>query len=136
MPFDPVRIQALEQAVSAARQARSVAPAAQIPAAQAALERALGALSDAWTAYHAEVLVTADQLLATAKTTEVLGLFPVSLEAKLEPEQHRLRLRVWPEPVTQSTHDPALSPAEKQAGQRFWITDATATTDAAHLAAW
>src|SRR6478736_33174 len=116
MAFDPARFQALEQAVTAARQARAAAPAAQIPAAQAALELALATLSDAWNAYHAEVLVTADQLLATAKTTEVLGLFPVGLEAKLEPEQHRLRLRIWPEPLTQSTHDPALTPAEQEAG--------------------
>ena len=42
MAFDPARFLALEQAVSAARQARAAAPAAQIPAAQAALDGALG----------------------------------------------------------------------------------------------
>ena len=136
MAFDLARIQALEQAVAVARQALATAPPPQIPVAQAALDRALAVLAAAWNAYQAEVLVTADQLLATAKTTEILGLFPVALEAKLEPAQHRLRLRVWPEPITQSSHDPALTPAEQDAGQRFWIVDAAATTDAAHLAAW
>ncbi|MFI6272795.1 hypothetical protein [Micromonospora zamorensis] len=136
MAFDLARIQSLEQAVAAARQALAAAPPPQVPAAEASLDRALAALSAAWNAYQAEVLVTADQLLATAKTTEVLGLFPVALEAKLEPAQHRLRLRVWPEPITQSSHDPALTPAEEDAGRRFWNADAAATTDAAHLAAW
>lgn len=136
MAFDLVHIQALEQAVAVAQQARATAPPSQILAAQAVLDRALAVLSEAWDAYHAEVLAAADQLLATAKTTEILGLFPVALEAKLEPAQHRLRLRVWPDPVTQSSHDPALTPAEQDVGRRFWSADAAATTDAAHLAAW
>lgn len=136
MAFDLPRIQALEQAVTAARQARAAATPPQIPAAQAALDQALSALSAAWNTYHAEVLGTADQLLATAKTSEVLGLFPVSLEAKLEPAQHRLRLRVWPDPITQSNHDPSLTSAEQAAGQRFWTADAAATTEPDHLAVW
>lgn len=136
MAFDLDRIQALEQAVAVAQQALAAAAPAQVPAAQAALDQAAAALSAAWNAYHAEVLVTADQLLATAKTTEPLGLFPVALEAKLEPAQHRLRLRVWPDPIVRASHDPALTPAEQDAGQRFWIADASAATDADHLAAW
>src|SRR3954451_24699258 len=136
MAFDLARIQALEQAVTVARQALAVAAPVQVPAAQAALDQAVAALSAAWNAYHAEVLATADQLLATAKTTEPLGLFPVALEAKLEPAQHRVRLRFWPDPIVRASHDPALTTAEQDAGQRFWITDAVAATEADHLAAW
>src|SRR5215831_15479320 len=136
MPFDLAHFQALEQAVASAQQALAAAPPAQKPAAQAALDAARAALASAWASYSSEVLTTADQLLATAKTSDVLGLFPVALEAKLEPAQHRLRLRVWPEPIVQSTHDAALTTAEQAAGQRYWIADAAATTDADHLAAW
>ena len=136
MALDLAHIQALEQAVSTARATVAAATPAQLPAAKAALDAALAALAAAWDAYHAEVLVSADQLMATARTTDVLALFPVALEARFEPAQHRLRVRVWPDTIAQSSHDPALTVAEQAAGQRFWTADAAATTDADHLAAW
>src|SRR5262245_25332676 len=133
MAFDLAHIQALEQAVAAAQQALAVATPAQKPAAQAALDNARAALAAAWASYSSEQLAIADQLLAVAKSSDVLGLFPVALEAKLEPALHRLRLRVWPEPIVQSTHDPALTTTEQAAGQRYWIADAAAMNDADHL---
>src|SRR5215472_16784457 len=137
MAFDIGHIQALEQAITVAQQALAAAATPeQRAAAQAALDNARAALKAAWDTYYTEVLVTADQLLATAKTSDVLGLFPVALEAKLEPAHHRLRLRVWPEQIVQSTHDPALTTAEQAAGQRYRTAEAAAITDADHLAAW
>lgn len=137
MAFDlPPRIQALEQEVEAARAALQVAPPSQRPAAEAALAQAVAELAAAWNNYYAGVMVTADAAIAAAKTTDVLGLFPVAIEAKLEPALHRLRVRVWPEPIVQAVHDPALTTAEQAAGQRYWIADAAATTDASHLDAW
>jgi hypothetical protein len=133
MAFDLAHIQALEQAVQAALAALQ---AAQGQATQAAYDQAVAALDAAWASYYGEVLAAADKAIAAAKTGDVLGLFPVALEAKLEPAQHRLRVRVWPEPIVQSVHDPALTTVEQAAGQRYWIADAAATTDAGHLAAW
>ena len=66
----------------------------------------------------------------------MLGLFPVGLEAKLEPAAHRLRLRIWPEPLTRPTHDPALTEPEEAAGRRYWTATAAADTEAGRRAAW
>ena len=38
------------------------------------------------------------------------SLFPVTLEARLDPG--RLRIRVWPDAISTSTHDPRLTPRE------------------------
>lgn len=136
MAFDLAHIQALEQTIAAARQAVLDSPPSQRPAAEAMLAQAVAALAAAWRTYYASVMPGVDAAIAVARTTDVLGLFPVALEAKLEPELHRLRVRVWPEPIVQAAHDPALTTAEQAIGQRHWIADAAATTDAAHLQAW
>src|SRR5262245_29412256 len=120
MAFDLAHVLSLEQAVAAAAQALATAPNNLILAAQATLARAKKQLADAWNAYYAEVAITVDQAIGVAATSDVLGLFPVALEAKLEPAQHRLRVRVWPEPIVQSAHDAALTALEQAAGQRYW----------------
>src|SRR6267142_7020692 len=99
MAFDLAHIQSLEQAVAKAQQALDAAPPDQKAAAQQQLDVAKAALAAAWTAYYGGVLTVADQLLGRAHATDVVGLFPVALEAKLEPSQHRLRLRVWPDTI-------------------------------------
>ena len=45
------------------------------------------------------------------------GLFPVTLEARLDPG--RLRIRVWPDAISTSTHDPRLTPREAEAAQQY-----------------
>src|SRR6185436_16637029 len=136
MALDMAHIQELERAVDAALEAVRRAQPWNQEQLVMAYERAVDALDAAWAAYYNEVLITADAVIAAAKTSDVLGLFPVGLEAKLEPDLHRLRIRVWPEQIAQSSHDPALTAVEQAAGQRYWIADGAATTDAAHQAAW
>src|SRR5262245_9793312 len=72
-------------------------------------------------------LDTSDQLLGSIAGNQVLSLFPVSLEAKLEPG--RLRVRVWPDAISTSTHDPRLTEQELAATKRYWRAEATATDD-------
>ena len=137
MPFDAARMESLALAVTLA-QARvyaAITPAQRILAEQQ-LATARAEQSAAWTAYHNEVQTVADQLMGRARSTDVIGLFPVALEAKLEPAQRRLRLRVWPDMIAQAHHDPRLEVAEKEAGQRYWIAEAAATSDDARLEAW
>jgi hypothetical protein len=69
-------------------------------------------------------LETADSLLGFIRGNEVLGLFPVGMEARLEPG--RLRIRVWPDAISTATHDPRLTEAELAATKRYWRAVASA----------
>ncbi len=80
-------------------------------------------------------LDTGDRLLGTIAGNQVIGLFPVGVEAKLEAGK-RLRVRVWPDAVSTSTHDPRLTQSELDAGQRYWRAEGAAVTDADRRAAW
>src|SRR5690242_3945207 len=50
---------------------------------------------------------TTDALLGSVAGNQVLSLFPVGVEARLEPG--RLRVRIWPDAISTSTHDPRLT---------------------------
>jgi hypothetical protein len=58
----------------------------------------------------------------------------VTLEARLDPG--RLRIRVWPDAISTSTHDRRLTPREAEAAQQYWHAEATATGEAESRAAW
>lgn len=77
---------------------------------------------------------SSDQFLGSIAGTEVLGLFPVALEAKLEPG--RLRIRIWPDAISTSTHDPRFTTRELEATQRYWREQAAASNDEASRANW
>jgi len=79
-------------------------------------------------------LATGDQLLGSIDGRQVLSLFPVAIEARLEPG--RLRMRVWPDAISTSTHDPRLTEKELAAAKRYWREEAAATTDDASRDAW
>jgi hypothetical protein len=78
---------------------------------------------------------TGNALLGSIPGEQILSLFPVGVEAKFEPGR-RLRIRVWPDVISTSTHDPRLTDAEANAGRRYWKADAEATTDDGHREAW
>ena len=80
-----------------------------------------------------EVVVMSD-LLGAIPGSQVLGLFPVTLEARLDPG--RLRIRVWPDAISTSTHDPRLTTREHEAAQQYWRAEAAATNEADSRAAW
>ncbi len=74
--------------------------------------RALGSsprVSRSTTSGSPELLTfeTTDALLGSVAGNQVLSLFPVGVEARLEPG--RLRVRVWPDAISTSTHDPRLT---------------------------
>ncbi len=77
---------------------------------------------------------TGDQFLGSIAGTEVLGLFPVGVEARLEPG--RLRIRIWPDAISTSTHDPRLSETELDAGKRYWRAEVSAGSEEESRAAW
>src|SRR5688572_22709642 len=77
---------------------------------------------------------SADQFLGFIRGTEVLGLFPVGLEARLEPG--RLRIRVWPDAISTSTHDPRLTESELAAAKRYWRAEVAAAAEEDSRAAW
>ena len=81
-----------------------------------------------------EVVFTISDLLGAIPGSQVLGLFPVTLEARLDPG--RLRIRVWPDAISTSTHDPRLTPREHEAAQQYWRAEAAATSEADSRAAW
>jgi hypothetical protein len=129
MTIDLAQVQLLEQAVRLAEQRLASAPPPLRTAARLALARAEAALAAVWSANLAEQVTAADAVLAGTRSTDVLALLPAGLEAKLQPAQHRLRLRVWPETIARATHDPALTAAERDAGQRYWTTAGRSRTD-------
>ena len=72
-------------------------------------------------------------------------LFPVRLETKFDHSgnQPRLRVRIFPDEVNVSTHDPLLSQSERDAGAAYWAergTSCSAWRDgerrSAELGAW
>jgi hypothetical protein len=77
---------------------------------------------------------SSDQLLGTLAGNEVLGLFPVALEAKLEPR--RLRVRIWPDAISTPTHDPRFTERELEATKRYWRDEAAAANEEASRANW
>ncbi len=77
---------------------------------------------------------TTDALLGSVAGTQVLSLFPVGVEARLEPG--RLRVRVWPDAISTSTHDPRLTEQELAATKDYWRAEAVATGEDASRAAW
>ena len=81
-----------------------------------------------------EGVFTTSDLLGAIPGSHVLSLFPVTLEARLDPG--RLRIRVWPDAISTSTHDPRLTPPEAEAAQQYWRAEAVASNDAESRAAW
>jgi len=77
---------------------------------------------------------TMDALLGSVAGNQVLSLFPVGVEARLEPG--RLRVRVWPDAISTSTHDPRLTEQELAATKDYWRAEAAATGEDASRAAW
>src|ERR671910_2793603 len=69
-------------------------------------------------------LSAADQLLGAIPGHQVIGLFPVGLEGRLE--AGRLRVRVWPDAISTSTHDPRLLETELAATKAYWRAEAAA----------
>ncbi len=117
------------------------------PALAAALERANAQLATARVAVagarvdldrvrEAELagLATADQFLGNIPGGEVIGLFPVGIEARLEPG--RLRIRVWPDAISTATHDPRLDETELAAAKRYWRAVAVAGGEPQSASAW
>jgi hypothetical protein len=137
MAFPASRIQTLTENVLQARMARAIM---HNPAHWAALDRAVEAaqaeLDAAWADHHEQVLREADGLLGQVSSRDVLGLFPVALEAKLDPVQRKLRLRVWPDAIGQHRHDAALADYELEAGRRYWASMAAAADEEQRKAAF
>jgi hypothetical protein len=79
--------------------------------------------------------VSLDQLALSLRPDDVLALFPVTVEAKLEPGR-RLRVRFWPDTLATATHDPRLHPAEAEAGRRWLDAHAAAHSEDARQEAW
>ena len=77
---------------------------------------------------------TTDALLGSVAGNQVLSLFPVGVEARLEPG--RLRVRVWPDAISTSTHDPRLTEQELAATKEYWRAQAAATDEETSRAAW
>ena len=79
-------------------------------------------------------LQTTDALLGSVAGNQVLSLFPVGVEARLEPG--RLRVRVWPDAISTSTHDPRLTEPELAATKEYWRAEASSTGEDSSRAAW
>jgi hypothetical protein len=159
MPIDPIRLQPFIDGVSAAgttydRALRERAEAERLLAlnprstqAQARLRAATRAVAqarldldqarrtlDIERLRDLELVATSGDLLGSIPGTQVLGLFPITLEARLEPG--RLRVRVWPDAISTSTHDTRLAPKERDAAQQYWRAEAGAAGEADSRAAW
>lgn len=159
MPVDPIRLQPFFDRLNTAGtsydgalRARAVAARAltlnpgsaqaraQLRAATQALAEARSALEEARRTLDLERLrdlqgvFTTSDLLGAIPGSRVLSLFPVTLEARLDPG--RLRVRVWPDAISTSTHDPRLLPREAEAAQQYWRAEAAAATDEESRAAW
>lgn len=159
MPVDPIRLQPFFDRVSTATatydgalRAHAVATRALAlnptsPQARARLRTAAQAVAEARTALETarrtldlerlrdlEGVFTTSDLLDAIPGSHVLSLFPVTLEARLDPG--RLRIRVWPDAISTSTHDPRLTPREAEAAQQYWRAEAAATNEAESRAAW
>ena len=124
----------------ATQQPRDAAAARELQVAEATLVQARTRLNDARVALDdirvAELatLETSDQLLGSIAGNQVLSLFPVAIEARLDPG--RLRVRIWPDAISTSTHDVRLTEKELAATKAYWRAQAGATTDEASRAAW
>ena len=94
---------------SAQARARLRAATQAVAEARTALETARRTL-DLERLRDLEGVFTTSDLLDAIPGSHVLGLFPVTLEARLDPG--RLRIRVWPDAISTSTHDPRLTPRE------------------------
>ena len=158
MPLDPIRLQPFIDRVAAAGSAydlslreraeaerlleanpRSTQAQLRLRAAMRAVAQARVDLDLARRTLDIErlrdlELVTIGDLLGSIPGTQVLGLFPVTLEARLEPG--RLRVRVWPDAISTSTHDPRLMPKERDAAEHYWRAEARATGEADSREAW
>jgi hypothetical protein len=159
MPVDPIRLQPFFDRVTTAsatydgalrshdEATRALALNPRSAQARARLRASVQALAEARTALDQarrtldlerlrdlEGVFTTSDLLDAIPGSHVLGLFPVTLEARLDPG--RLRIRVWPDAISTSTHDPALTPREAEAAQQYWRAEAAATNEADSRAAW
>ena len=77
---------------------------------------------------------TTDALLGSVAGNQVLSLFPVGVEARLE--AGRLRVRVWPDAISTSTHDPRLTEQELAATKEYWRAEAASAGEDTSRAAW
>lgn len=139
MLLDRTRLQPSVTELAAARAAyaaalRERAAPSTLEAARARVERARR-LVDAARRDQLLVFSTSRMLLGSIPGDHVLSLFPVGVEAKLDAGR-RLRVRVWPDSISTSTHDPRLTATEADAGRRYWVADGAATTDEGHRGAW
>jgi hypothetical protein len=140
MPFDPARITASLTELAAAERVyadalRSRAAPEVIASARSRVTAARGNL-DRTRLGELAGLAALDRLAGTVAGDQAIALFPVSIEAKLEPAQRRLRLRFWPDTLATASHDPRLSDAEVDYGKRYWSAEAVAVSDQEHRDAW
>jgi hypothetical protein len=77
---------------------------------------------------------TTDALIGSVAGNQVLSLFPVGVEARLEPG--RLRVRIWPDAISTSTHDPRLTESELAATKEYWRAEAMSISEETSRAAW
>ena len=118
---------------SAAARARLAQARATLTTARTQLAQARDAL-DLQRLEELQAIDSSAALLGSIPGQHVLALFPVAIEARLEPG--RLRLRVWPDNVCTSTHDPRLTETERDAATQYWRAEALATSEEQSLAAW
>ena len=123
-----------------ARSPHDAAARARVEQANATLDVARTQLTQARVVLDAQrieelqAVDTGAALLGSIPGQHVLALFPVAIEARLEPG--RLRLRVWPDNIATSTHDPRLTEAERNAATSYWLAEAAAATEEQSRAAW
>ena len=117
----------------AAARARVERAKATLATARTRLAQARDVL-DAQRIEELQAVDTSAALLGSIPGQHVLALFPVAIEARLEPG--RLRLRVWPDNVSTSTHDPRLTEAERNAATSYWRAEGAAAGEEQSRAAW
>jgi len=88
-----------------------------------------GQLGDAFASHALEVLdIEIDDRIGQLDDHVPVLLFPVRLETKFHREagQTQLRVRIFPDDILVSTHDPLLTDNERAAGGRYWAARAEA----------
>lgn len=157
------RLRVTELALARARAGRDTALAAGDAAAAAAASATAEQLSvertDVITAEHdarGRITALADRLLAAGRAEEAVAslsaahpvlMLPVRVETRFADAGQTLRVRIFPDQLHVTAHDPALTPSEEEGLRWYWqhrwpdrVTSerpgGTATADARADAAW
>jgi hypothetical protein len=88
-------------------------------AAEATSRAALAAAIATWLKDGAN-FVTPDVDVARLQTAHPLVLFPARMETRFDLPGGRLRVRIYPDEISIDTHERALTPAERLAGQNYY----------------